>query len=86
MNRHAPLRPIWICTGCAHPWPCEQARTELPAEYAGDRRNLAIDLADLLGEASRDLSRLYPNPPDPVQLYGRFLGWVRRLRVERPEG
>ncbi|MFG2055115.1 hypothetical protein ACGFI9_13880 [Micromonospora sp. NPDC048930] len=40
---------------------------------------MAIDLVGLLCEATDDLTRLYPKPPDPFTMYGRFLGWVRRL-------
>lgn len=79
MQRHAPLKPLWICTACAHPWPCEEARIGLLWEYNGDRRTMAIDLVGLLCEATDDLTRLYPKPPDPFTMYGRFLGWVRRL-------
>ncbi|MGW4293393.1 flavin reductase [Micromonospora chersina] len=78
MQRHAPVKPLWFCAACAHPWPCGQGRLDLLSEYAGDRRSMAIDLADLLYEATRDLSRLYPKPPDAFGMYGRFLGWTRR--------
>lgn len=77
-QRHSPVKPFWFCANCAMPWPCGEARLDLLAEYQGDRRTMAIDLVDLLGEAAGDLGRLYPEPPDPVVLYGRFLGWVRR--------
>ncbi|WP_089155885.1 hypothetical protein [Micromonospora sp. NBS 11-29] len=83
MQRHAPLKPLWICTACAHLWPCTEARAELAADYAGEMVWLAVDMAELLHEASADLTRLCPNPPDSVALYGRFLGWVRRLIVDR---
>ncbi|WP_431932626.1 hypothetical protein [Micromonospora sp. RP3T] len=45
-----------------------------------------VDMAELLHEATADLTRLCPDPPDPpdpVALHGRFLGWVRRLTVDR---
>ncbi|WFE40752.1 flavin reductase [Micromonospora sp. WMMD998] len=83
MQRHAPLKPFWICTACAHPWPCGEARAELAADYTGEARWLAVDMAGLLTEATADLTRLYPNPPDPEALHGRFLGWVRRLAATR---
>ncbi|MFI2710848.1 flavin reductase [Micromonospora sp. NPDC018662] len=83
MQRHAPLKPLWICTACAHPWPCARAQVELAADYFGETTWLAVDMAELLNEATADLTRLCPNPPDPVALYGRFLGWVRRLTVDR---
>lgn len=78
VQRHSPVKPIWICAACAHPWPCGQARLDLLVEYDGDRRTMAIDLADLLYAATNDLTRLYPKPPDGFEMYGRFLGWIRR--------
>ncbi|MFI2709769.1 hypothetical protein ACH495_06515 [Micromonospora sp. NPDC018662] len=45
MWRHAPLKPIWICTACAHPWPCGPARLELAAQYASEPHYLALDMA-----------------------------------------
>ncbi|WP_406105406.1 flavin reductase [Micromonospora globbae] len=84
MQRHAPVRPIWICAACAYPWPCEQARAELTAEYADDPKLLAIDMAQCLAEANADLSRICPEqPPDGVETYARFLGWVRHLRINQ---
>ncbi|WFE42251.1 flavin reductase [Micromonospora sp. WMMD998] len=83
MQRHAPLKPLWICTACAHPWPCGPARLELTAEYAGEPQYLALDMAGLLNEATEDMTGLCPAPPDPLALYGRFLGWVRHLTVYR---
>lgn len=83
MQRHAPLKPLWICAACAHPWPCGSARAELAADYAGETKWLAVDLADLLTEATADLTGLCPEPPDPAALYARFLGWVRHLAGNR---
>ncbi|MGC4793661.1 flavin reductase [Micromonospora saelicesensis] len=82
-QRHAPVRPFWFCAADAQPWPCGRARVELAAEYADEPRLLAVDMADCLGEATRDLCGLYPRPPEPVAMYGRFLGWVRHLAVNR---
>ncbi|MEH0935237.1 flavin reductase [Micromonospora psammae] len=78
MQRHAPVKPIWICAACAHPWPCGNARLNLLVEYHGDRKTMALDLAGLMSEASEDLTRICPKPPDPMDLYPRFLGWARR--------
>ncbi|MGX4657246.1 flavin reductase [Micromonospora sp. SCSIO 07396] len=79
MQRHAPLKPIWVCTADALPWPCEQARLELVTHYEGERVNLAVDLAELFREAMADLTRICPEPPDPLATYSRFLGWIRTV-------
>ena len=75
-QRHAPVKPLWFCAACAHGWPCDQARIDLQADY-GTGRLLALDMADLLKEATADLTRLGA-PPEPLYFYVRFLGWVRR--------
>ncbi len=77
MQRHAPIRPLWGCAACAETWSCRQARAELLAEYASGRL-LGLDMADLLQEATADLTRLGPEPPDPLVMHVRFLGWVRK--------
>ncbi|GIJ29049.1 hypothetical protein Vqi01_42110 [Micromonospora qiuiae] len=76
MQRHAPVKPLWFCAACAHGWPCRQARAELLAEY-GTGRLLGLDMADLLTEATADLTRLGA-APDPHHMHVRFLGWVRK--------
>ncbi|MEU1588178.1 hypothetical protein [Micromonospora sp. NPDC005710] len=48
------------------------------ADYADEPKLLGVDMADCLTEASRDLGALYWAPPDPVEHYGRFLGWVKQ--------
>ncbi|MFI2710255.1 flavin reductase [Micromonospora sp. NPDC018662] len=83
MQRHAPVKPLWFCAACANPWPCGPARLELAAQYAGEPKWLAVDMAELLHEAIADLTRLNAEPPDGVAMYGRFLGWVRHLAVSR---
>ncbi|MDG4792981.1 flavin reductase [Micromonospora sp. WMMD1082] len=77
MQRHAPVKPMWFCAACAHPWPCGVARLHLAAEYVGKGRAFAIEMAELLWEATADLERIGGNP-DGFELYGRFLGWIRR--------
>ncbi|WP_089157436.1 hypothetical protein [Micromonospora sp. NBS 11-29] len=62
---------------------CGPARLELAAQYAGEPRWLAVDMAELLHEAIADLTRLNAEPPAGVAMYGRFLGWVRHLAVNR---
>nr|WP_228531726.1 flavin reductase [Micromonospora sp. ANENR4] len=61
-------------------WPCENAKVELVADYKHDRRNLAVDLAALMRQATDDLTRLYSEPPDPAEMHTRFLGWLRSVR------
>ncbi|MEN3613333.1 hypothetical protein [Plantactinospora sp. ZYX-F-223] len=76
--RHLPLRPLWICRGCGHPWPCATARLTLLSDYREDRVGLHVYLGSALYAATADLHRLNPNPgPDPAALHARFLGWVR---------
>jgi hypothetical protein len=84
-QRHAPVRPFWFCASCVRPWPCEQAKVELVADYSDEPKLLGVDMADCLTEASRDLTDLYWTAPDPVEHYGRFLGWVKQaLAAHRP--
>ncbi|MFG1915190.1 flavin reductase [Micromonospora sp. NPDC048898] len=84
-QRHGPVRPFWFCANCVHPWPCERAKAELVAEYSAAPRLLGVDMADCLTEAGRDLTELYWTAPDPVEMYARFLGWVKRaLATSRP--
>ncbi|MET8250549.1 flavin reductase [Micromonospora sp. NPDC005197] len=83
-QRHAPIRPLWGCAACAQTWPCEQARAELAAEYADEPKLLAFDMASCMVEASADLVRLLPDPPDPAELYARFMGFARHLAMNRP--
>ncbi len=82
-QRHAPIRPLWGCAACARNWPCEEAQAELTADYADEPRLLTLDMASCLCEASVDLARLLPAPPDPVELYGRFMGFARQLALNR---
>ncbi|GAB3951623.1 hypothetical protein GCM10027614_53910 [Micromonospora vulcania] len=82
-QRHSPVRPFWFCAACVHPWPCRQARAELTAEYADDPKLLAVDMADCLAEATGDLGQLYPTPPNPIEMYGRMLGWIRHLAINK---
>ncbi|WP_405090482.1 hypothetical protein OG767_23105 [Micromonospora sp. NBC_01392] len=74
---HAPMRPLWICKCCAHPWPCAAARLALLAEYAGDRTALSVHLYGQLYDAAVDLHRLNPDEaPSPQALFARFVGWA----------
>ncbi|MFC8848810.1 MULTISPECIES: flavin reductase [unclassified Micromonospora] len=73
---HLPVRPIWLCRACGHPWPCGAARLTLLVEYRGNRTALLIYLATLQEEATAQLTELTPATP-PVNLTDRFLSWAR---------
>jgi hypothetical protein len=84
-REHLPIRPIWLCRACGHPWPCGVARLTLLYEYAGSSTALHIYLASALGEAVRDLYALNPNDaPSPADIYDRFLSWAAPARREPP--
>ncbi|GAA3726414.1 hypothetical protein GCM10022225_04390 [Plantactinospora mayteni] len=60
------------------------ARSSLPEEFRQEPLSLFVLLGSALYEAAGDLYRLCPNPgPDPIELHGRFLGWVRTDRMIR---
>ncbi|MDM4719800.1 hypothetical protein QTQ03_09505 [Micromonospora sp. WMMA1363] len=85
MPPHTPLRPMWSCRACGHPWPCAEARLLLKVEF--DRRcpALSIYLAGLMYEAMHDLYHLNPHDgPSPRDLFERFVAWgpYRRPAVE----
>ncbi|MDG4809679.1 flavin reductase [Micromonospora sp. WMMD1120] len=83
-QRHSPVRPFWFCACCVRPWPCADAKAELVADYSEEPKLLGVDMADCLTEAGRDLAELYWTAPDPVEMYGRFLGWIKEaLAVSR---
>ncbi|MCX4473342.1 flavin reductase [Micromonospora sp. NBC_01655] len=73
---HLPVRPIWLCRVCGHPWPCGEARLSLLVEYRGNRTALLIYLATLKEEAATQLAQLTPGTP-PTDLTDRFLSWAR---------
>ncbi|MFF0181962.1 hypothetical protein ACFYPF_22975 [Micromonospora sp. NPDC005223] len=74
---HLPLRPLWICKRCAHPWPCAEARLALLAEYANDQLALSVYLCGQLYDAAHELHRLNPHEaPSPQALFARFVGWA----------
>lgn len=76
---HLPLRPLWLCRRCGHPWPCGPARLTLLADFRDDRIALHVYLGSVLLAAAADLHRLNPEPgPDPAALFTRFLGWAGR--------
>jgi len=72
--QHTGGRPSWDCQVCRQPWPCANAKTGLLAEYQGSPSGLALFMASCMYEViesyrtSRDI---------PVDIYDRFLGWVR---------
>nr|WP_091091444.1 hypothetical protein [Micromonospora nigra] len=77
MRRHEAARPAWRCRVCAAPWPCQPAKLALRAEYAHDPVGLSIYLCTLLHDAVADELRLHRRPPDPAELFTRFVAWTR---------
>ncbi|WP_204034097.1 flavin reductase [Micromonospora qiuiae] len=78
MQNHVAVKPFWFCAACANPWPCDVARPHIAAEYVGRGKLFAVDMAELLWEATGDLERLGAKP-DGFELYCRFLGWIRSV-------
>jgi hypothetical protein len=71
MTTHHPERPAWRCRECGDPWPCEQAHTDLNAEFADNRMSLMMLLAAHALDAI----------DDGVDVsFERFIGWARRRR------
>ncbi|MDM4719795.1 hypothetical protein QTQ03_09480 [Micromonospora sp. WMMA1363] len=85
---HTPLRPMWSCRSCGHPWPCAEARLLLKVEFDGKYATLSIYLAGLMHEAMHDLYHLNPHDgPSPREVFERFVAWgpFRRPAVDHPE-
>jgi hypothetical protein len=55
LDQHIPQRPTWLCQGCLRPWPCEQAKQHLMAEYNDTPASLKIYLEDMAAWAAYDL-------------------------------
>jgi hypothetical protein len=86
---HTPLRPMWCCRACGHPWPCSMARLLFKVEYGRNKIGLSIYLSGLFYEATRDLYRLNPDDaPAPRDLFTRFVAWspYRRAITDLPAG
>ncbi|MFI1192721.1 hypothetical protein ACH4T9_05565 [Micromonospora sp. NPDC020750] len=71
MTEHGPVLPIWLCAGCAAPWPCATRRHELLQEYAASPIALALYMGSYLVAASQDMSWAPAGT-----LHRRFLGWL----------
>lgn len=80
---HSPLRPIWLCRACGHPWPCGDAKLALLSEYERNRVSLFVYLAGTLGDAADDLAKLRAEVPSANELFDRFLGWPKLQKRER---
>nr|WP_240033329.1 hypothetical protein [Micromonospora globbae] len=80
---HTPIRPIWLCRACGHPWPCGDARLALLAEYERNRVSLFVYLAGALGDAADDLAKLRADVPSDGELFDRFLGWPKSSPAEK---
>ncbi|MEU5550663.1 MULTISPECIES: hypothetical protein [unclassified Micromonospora] len=77
---HPPMRPLWLCRHCGHPWPCTRGKLALLADYEGAPVNLFVYLAGCLHEAIDDLHRLDPcQTGSAADMFDRFLGWPNRL-------
>ena len=74
MDSHQATRPSWVCEECACAWPCDGAKRQLVAQFAGTLASLTIYLAERLVDACSELTDIPPG-----QLYGRFIGWSRTL-------
>ncbi|WP_239096025.1 hypothetical protein [Micromonospora lutea] len=73
---HTPLRPMWCCRACGHPWPCSTARLLLRTEYEKNAAGLSIYLAGLMYKAMRDLYHLNPHDgQSPREMFERFIAW-----------
>ncbi|MDG4799893.1 hypothetical protein [Micromonospora sp. WMMD980] len=86
---HTPLRPMWFCRADGRQWPCAEARLRLRAEFADNLPGLAIYLAGMQYEATRDLYHLNPHDgPSPRELFDRFVAWgpFRKPAVAPREG
>ncbi|MFI7521542.1 hypothetical protein [Micromonospora globbae] len=85
-RRHVAARPAWRCRVCAAPWPCQPAKLALRVEYAHDPVGLSVYLCVLLHEAAGDWLRLRPQPPDPAELFARFVAWTRPVGADAERG
>jgi hypothetical protein len=71
VTEHGPVLPVWLCDGCAAPWPCAVRRRELLTEYASSPLALAVYMGSYLNAAAQDMSWA-----PPAALDRRFLGWL----------
>lgn len=74
---HTPIRPIWLCRACGHPWPCGDAKLALLAEHERDRVSLFVYMAGCFGDAVDDLAKLRADAPSSADLLDRFLWWPK---------
>ncbi|AYF32157.1 hypothetical protein CSH63_32905 [Micromonospora tulbaghiae] len=80
---HTPIRPIWLCRACGHPWPCGDAKLALLSEYERSMVSLFVYLAGAMGDAADDLAKLRAEVPSPGEVFDRFLGWPKLREGER---
>jgi hypothetical protein len=79
-HEHVGQRPSWDCRACGQPWPCAVAKDELCAEFRNFPSVLSIYMSAQMYDAANDFMDHGASPP--VDLYERFLAWVRpRVRV-----
>ncbi|MFI0795350.1 hypothetical protein ACH4OY_22130 [Micromonospora rubida] len=71
MTEHDPVLPVWLCAGCAAPWPCATRRHELLKEFATSPISLVLYMGSYYVSASQDMSWAPAGT-----LHRRFLGWL----------
>lgn len=79
MSTHIPIRPGWLCAGCAVDWPCPTRRRQLLAEYGGAPVSLALYLGACFVDAAGDLRDVPAG-----DLHARFFAWFQRQSRETP--
>ncbi len=76
---HLPMRPLWRCRRCGHPWPCGAAKVALLTEHRDSPVSLFLYLASCLHDAIEDLHQLHPSDTgSAADVFDRFLGWPAR--------
>ncbi|HEY0000619.1 MAG TPA: hypothetical protein VGB74_09200 [Actinoplanes sp.] len=78
-SEHLQEQPDWDCRVCHQPWPCANAKSDLLAEFGLFPSVLTIYLSAKMYEAASDLTS--HGQPVPMDLYERFLSWVRRTNA-----
>ncbi|WP_093402046.1 hypothetical protein [Micromonospora sediminimaris] len=80
---HLPIRPLWLCRRCGHPWPCGAAKVALLEEYRESPVSLFLYLASCLHDAIEDLRQLHPSDTgSTADVFDRFLGWPARHTLD----
>ncbi len=75
---HIGVPPGWDCAACRKPWPCDQAKARLLAEYRKSPSSLTVYMHGHLAVAIADLN------PAPADLWSRFIAWTRPAPTPPP--